>query len=181
MDKNLISLFLFAVLMIPLAGCTPTPEPDWECGDGPARAVAWEDLNLNGVHDKSEPPLEGVCILTNTDSGDLNLLMEKCKAGDPAEMFTDNKGVWMSRGFVVGACGTSKEVDKLLAERYARFSFYALAPRGYVATTESEVFGCDAEFGFAKDFQITPTASEATPAHDLREKEKLEPKKFVQP
>ena len=157
-------MLLFAVLMIFLAGCISTPEPDWECGDGFATAFAWEDLNLNGIHDKSEPPLEGVCILANSDSGDLNLLMEKCKTGTPVDMFTDNKGKWMSRGFVVGGCGTSKEVDKKLADQCARFLFYALAPSGYVATTDTKVFGCNVEFGFTKDIQITPTVSEATPA-----------------
>jgi hypothetical protein len=178
MYKNLHHTLLFAILMVLLVGCisnplpdimparnpTSTPVPDFECGDGWATAFAWEDLNLNGVHDKSEPPLEGVCIWANGDPIDLNQLMDKCKTGNSVDMLTDNRGYWMTPGFVVGGCGTSKEVDKLLADQCANFLFFALAPDGYVATTDTKVFGCDVEFGFGKDIQITPTLSEATPA-----------------
>jgi len=106
-------------------------------GDGMAEITTWQDINANGIREKNEPPLSGVCVGYgySLDSLIQEQQENSCQTGH--YFSTDRNGRWGE--FLPGENCTGG------------IYVYALAPSGYLYTTDMVKEGCSGDFGFTKN------------------------------
>jgi hypothetical protein len=128
-----IIIIIFALLVLAwIISQSKLPDSaDLPLVDSGSNATAWLDSNGDGDRDSSEPPLQGVCIWSDTSPNAYNDTRQ-CRS---SLSYTDEYGEWPG-DFFAGSSGDDIYI-------------FTKAPPGYRSTTPPAVHSTEAEFGFA--------------------------------